>query len=154
MNRSELQQLAEIRLRDAKALLVTGENDAGAYYMAGYAVECALKAVIAKKWVSIVLDWSQDQLVDAYPERNNLILNKQEFYTHNIRQLYRIAGLSDLLRIARENDRVLDENWKIVESWSEESRYIITRSHSDSEELVNAVEDRTRGVLLWIEQYY
>ena len=68
MNRSELQQLAEIRLRDAKALLVTGENDAGAYYMAGYAVECALKAVIAKKWVSIVLDWSQDQLVDAYLE--------------------------------------------------------------------------------------
>lgn len=35
-------------MKEAKALLTLGLND-GAYYLAGYAVECALKACIAKQ---------------------------------------------------------------------------------------------------------
>jgi HEPN domain-containing protein len=48
MNRTEFQSLAEVRIREAKALLDAGLWD-GAYYLAGYAVECALKACIAKR---------------------------------------------------------------------------------------------------------
>jgi hypothetical protein len=48
MNRLTFQQLAETRLLDAKALFQAGRFDA-AYYLAGYVVECALKACIAKK---------------------------------------------------------------------------------------------------------
>ena len=47
MNRLEFQQLAEVRVREAEALLAVGLWD-GAYYLAGYAVECALKACILR----------------------------------------------------------------------------------------------------------
>lgn len=43
--RVEFQRLAEARLVEAKALLDVGKWD-GAYYLAGYAVELALKACI------------------------------------------------------------------------------------------------------------
>ena len=39
MNRADLKQLAQLRLREAKALL-DGGHAPGAYYLAGYAVEC------------------------------------------------------------------------------------------------------------------
>jgi len=47
VNRRDLQALSRIRLTEAKALLRLGHYD-GAYYLAGYAAECALKACIAK----------------------------------------------------------------------------------------------------------
>jgi uncharacterized protein with von Willebrand factor type A (vWA) domain len=43
------QQLARLRLDEAK--LLARENQAsGAYYLGGYAIECALKARIAKQF--------------------------------------------------------------------------------------------------------
>lgn len=47
VNRKDLQSLARTRLAEAKILLDAGRSD-GAYYLAGYAVECALKACIAR----------------------------------------------------------------------------------------------------------
>ena len=47
MNRADLQKLSNTRIREAKALFAAGEYS-GAYYLAGYAVECALKACFAK----------------------------------------------------------------------------------------------------------
>ena len=48
MNRADFQKLAEIRLEEAATLLNAGKFD-GAYYLSGYAVECGLKACIAKQ---------------------------------------------------------------------------------------------------------
>jgi HEPN domain-containing protein len=48
VDRRDLQELSKVRLKEAKALLDLGLYD-GAYYLAGYAVECALKAGIAKE---------------------------------------------------------------------------------------------------------
>lgn len=48
VDRRDLHVLSRIRLKEAKALLDAGLYD-GAYYLAGYAVECGLKACIAKK---------------------------------------------------------------------------------------------------------
>jgi HEPN domain-containing protein len=45
VNRAQLRQLAEDRILDAQRLL-TGGRWAGAYYLAGYAAECGLKACI------------------------------------------------------------------------------------------------------------
>jgi len=42
VNRKDLQNLARMRLAEANALLTAGLPD-GAYYLAGYAVECALR---------------------------------------------------------------------------------------------------------------
>jgi hypothetical protein len=47
VNRVEPQRLAKERISDAKVLL-GARHWVGAYYLAGYAVECALKACIAK----------------------------------------------------------------------------------------------------------
>ena len=47
MNRIDLQNLANERIAEAKILFDAGKWS-GAYYLAGYAVECGLKACIAK----------------------------------------------------------------------------------------------------------
>src|SRR5262249_10273775 len=47
MTRADLQQLSRLRRREARVLLDAGHS-AGAYYLVGYAVECALKACIAR----------------------------------------------------------------------------------------------------------
>ena len=46
LSRSDLQGLALVRLDDARSLLAADRWD-GAYYLAGYAAECGLKACIA-----------------------------------------------------------------------------------------------------------
>jgi hypothetical protein len=47
VNRTDFQELADVRIGEAEVLVAQGKWD-GAYYLAGYAVECALKACIAK----------------------------------------------------------------------------------------------------------
>jgi hypothetical protein len=47
MDRKDLQSLSRWRLLEARALLRAGLPN-GAYYLAGYSIECALKACIAK----------------------------------------------------------------------------------------------------------
>jgi HEPN domain-containing protein len=46
MNRKDFQELSDRRIREAKILFDAGEYS-GAYYLAGYSVECALKACFA-----------------------------------------------------------------------------------------------------------
>ena len=48
MNLGDLQALSAVRLNEAKALL-KADFPSGAWYLAGYAVECGLKACIAKQ---------------------------------------------------------------------------------------------------------
>ena len=71
MNRKELQALSRVRLREARALARLGMND-GAYYLAGYCVECALKACIAKATVR-----------HEFPDKKKADLS----HTHNLRDL-------------------------------------------------------------------
>jgi hypothetical protein len=44
VTRADFQKLADMRIKEAGILLAAGEFD-GAYYLAGYAVECALKGL-------------------------------------------------------------------------------------------------------------
>src|SRR5258708_14889813 len=48
MNRADLQHLAALRLKEAGVLLDASCFE-GAYYLAGYAIECAIKACFARK---------------------------------------------------------------------------------------------------------
>ena len=68
MDRKHLQALSGIRIREARALAKLGMND-GAYYLAGYCVECALKACIAKA-----------TLRHEFPDKKRVDLS----YTHNL----------------------------------------------------------------------
>jgi len=83
MNRNDFQQLSELRLKEAKALLAAGFSE-GAYYLAGYAVECALKACIARK----------TQEFD-FPEKKRV----NDSHTHDLGKLLVLAGLSEDLQL-------------------------------------------------------
>jgi hypothetical protein len=51
VNRTDFQQLADVRIDEGAALLALPvPRSDGAYYLAGYAVECALKACIARTY--------------------------------------------------------------------------------------------------------
>src|SRR5206468_11481018 len=107
VNRLELRQLAEDRIADAAILLAAGRWS-GAYYLAGYAVECALKACIARLTNQ-----------DDFPDKKFA----SDCYTHSIEQLVKLAGL----KVQRDADATanpdLEANWGIVKDWTEEGRY-------------------------------
>src|ERR1700704_4272103 len=100
MNRSDFHKLTEIRIKEAKVLLDRRCYE-GAYYLAGYAVECALKACIAK-----------ETKPDDFPPRN-----ANELYTHDLKSLVNKAKLTEKLE-----ERILrvvqfESNWRAVKDW-------------------------------------
>jgi len=135
MNRSDLQRLSNARIREAKVLFAAGEYS-GAYYLAGYAVECALKACIAKA----------TQLHD-FPDKDRA----QKSYSHRPIDLLKVAKLYDELEAAMRSNPLLDTSWTIVCEWSEQSRYE-TRSEQDVAALLEAILQPENGVLPWIER--
>ena len=76
----ELEQLAQTRLDEAKSLIEKGFYD-GAFYLAGYVIELALKARICK-----VLDLSD------YPDTGKL---GTIFKTHSFDELLLLSGLKN-----------------------------------------------------------
>ena len=98
MNRAGFQQLAELRLQEAKALLAAGFPD-GAYYLAGYAVECALKACIARKTREF-----------DFPEKKRV----NDSHTHDLEKLLILAGLLEDLRLEFAAKPDMEMFWGIV----------------------------------------
>jgi HEPN domain-containing protein len=137
MTRTDLQGLAKIRMKEAEALSHSGLHD-GAYYLAGYAVECALKACIAKTTVR-----------HEFPDRARV----NACHTHSVTELLRLAGLTQSLAIASDADSQFDRNWKVVQSWSEQSRYA-RRNEFEAKRLLAAIADRKHGVLSWVKRYW
>lgn len=137
MNRKDLQLLARTRLAEAKILLSEGRPD-GAYYLAGYAVECALKACIAKGTQR-----------HEFPDKKTVDAS----YTHNLRDLMKVANL-ELARLEEaKRDPLFRNHWDLVQQWSEQSRY---RRHSSemATALVEAIGDRRHGVIAWIRRQW
>ena len=64
---NELRALAELRIREAEILFAAGGSD-GAYYLAGYAIECDLKSWIAGK--TRENDFPPD--TSTWPERSDI----------------------------------------------------------------------------------
>lgn len=93
MNRQDLQWLARTRLDEARVLLAAKKYD-GAYYLAGYAVECALKACIAK----------QVRKFD-FPDKKLAL----DSYSHDLEQLLSVAGLKQL----HEQEKETNADFKI-----------------------------------------
>ncbi len=137
MDRRSLQELSRIRLKEAKALQNLGLSD-GAYYLAGYAVECALKACIAKGTRRY-----------EFPDKRKV----ESSHTHNLRELAKVAGLDDARVEQESRDPYFRKNWEAVQYWSEQSRY---RKHlpQSAQELLEAVGDRSHGVITWIRLHW
>lgn len=139
MNRSDLQQLANDRAFDA-AVLLDGDRWSGAYYLAGYSVESALKACIAKR--TSVYD---------FPDKNLAL----RAFTHNLAELLDIAELKLLFKLDSEPsvNPKLDDHWKRVIQWTEQARYQ-QKTEKQARELFDAVTDPVDGVLPWIRGHW
>jgi HEPN domain-containing protein len=133
--RTTFQQLAHLRLDEAKALLGS-DQPSGAYYLAGYCVECALKAIIAKQFRG-----------NEIPDKN--LVNK--VYTHDLTDLLRLAGLESELDAARRKDSDLDGRWSIVKNWKEQARYNIW-TKPQAAAIIDAVDGdgRNGGLFQWL----
>jgi len=136
VNRKDFQRLAETRLVDAQALLKSRRYD-GAYYLAGYAVECALKACIAKRTKRY-----------DFPDLDFV----KEIYVHKLEKLLKHTGVSDAVLQEFRKNPTLDTMWGVVKDWSEESRYEAHGSKK-ARAMLTAVGD-PQGVLACIRRYW
>lgn len=137
MNRRDLQKISQIRLTEAKVLL-DRRLYSGAYYLSGYAVECGLKACLAKQ-------------TRKYDFPNKKLAN--DSYTHNLNSLVGVAGLQVSLNLEMNKDPAFSVNWAIVKDWNTESRYDI-QTAAAARGLYKAVSDKGHGVMRWLELHW
>jgi HEPN domain-containing protein len=137
MNRSDLQRLSSARLREARILFRAGEYS-GAYYLAGYAIECALKARFAKG-------------VKRYdfPDRKGA----GKIFTHKLGELVTLANLDAELLVAIQASSRFASGWELVCKWTEEGRYS-GWTRDDAEAILEAIAGRKDGVLPWIKRHW
>lgn len=139
MNRTTLQQLSNARVEDAEALLAASRWS-GAYYLAGYALECALKSCVL-----------------AYIERTGIIFEDRRFaercWTHDIEALVVQSGLAAALGAAIAANAQFSANWLTVKGWSEAARYRLS-TQQEAEELFAAVTDKSDGVMTWARNHW
>ena len=139
LNRMELQQLSTERIDEAEVLLAASKWS-GAYYLAGYSLECALKSCVL-----------------AYIERTGIIFQDKKYaekcWTHNLEELFRQAGLLEELGTAIESNINLGKNWLIAKDWSEASRYQF-KTQTLAVKLVKAITENTDGVLTWVKSFW
>lgn len=146
MNLDDLKLLSAERLKDARALLQK-RRYSFAYYAAGYAVECALKACVLSRMT--VTGW-----VFATGEKKKSL---QDVFTHDFQQLIAIAGLngelSDALRAAVAAGTRFPVYWETVNRWAVDDRYV-PKTRTEAEELFTAITAKPDGVLLWIKTFW
>jgi HEPN domain-containing protein len=137
MNRKDFQALANDRIREAKALL-DARHYSGSYHLAGLAVECALKACIAR------------------------LMKKHEFpdkkfadraFVHDLTSLRTLAGLDASFKTDAAAMPALGVNWGLVKDWTIESRYQ-QKTPLEATDLYSAVHRQQTGVLRWIRQHW
>jgi hypothetical protein len=139
LNRTDLQQLSQDRLLDTEAL-IAASRWSGAYYLAGYAIECALKAAVLQ-----------------YVERTGIIFedkkSAEKCWTHDIEVLVKMADLEVARGNAIQTNTQLGTNWLLAKDWNELSRYR-NSTQAQAESMYNAISDPTNGVLQWIKLYW
>ena len=136
MNRSDFQELSELHLQHAKALLEV-RLYSGAYYMCGYVVECALKACICKRI----------NQYEFYPKE------AQKAWSQKFKDLISLAEVAEKIKDDRRVDETLNIHWKVAEGWSVESRYE-RPLRREAEDLFAAVSHTVHGVLACIKRYW
>ncbi|MFW6076798.1 MAG: hypothetical protein ACOC71_03525 [Hyphomicrobiales bacterium] len=133
LSANHLQELADRRAAEASALLELG-HFSGAYYLAGYALECGLKALIARRFEAGVI-----------PDKRYV----QQIYTHRLTDLLKLAEVEDERVELAESDPEFKAKWLIALDWSEESRYEI-RDAAGAGALTRAILQAEDGVFQWI----
>lgn len=129
-SRGDFEKLIALRLNEAKFLIDQLQDWDGAYYLAGYAIEFALKIRV----IALVMK------SDSFPDKKLA----EKFYTHDLSELRKIAGFEAEMN----NDSVVKPHWDVVKDWREQSRYEIGTSEQEARALYDAI---VNGVLPWIK---
>ena len=136
MDRKDLQDIAKLRLNEAEILLQQGAYS-GAYYLAGYSIECGLKACIAKQIRE-----------HEFPDRRFIL----DSYTHDLDKLLNVSGLKTALNEASEENPELDINWSIIKDWTVDSRYEHIIGEQKAKDLFEAITAEKNGILQWLRK--
>jgi hypothetical protein len=144
VTQAKLQHMAVERIADAK-LLIDGGRWWYGYYVAGYAVECALKACVLAQMVATGWVFMEDEK------------KLRECRTHDFMRLVSIAGMHSPLNERLSNSAAAGdgfvENWNTVKAWTVESRYE-PQTEGDAKKLFFAITDEPAGVMKWIRNYW
>lgn len=119
------------RLRDARALYDAGRYDA-CIYLAGFALEMALKARVMKHLA-----------IEGYP-------NDRFFRTHDLDQLLMLSGLAKRVN----GEPVLLTPWSVVaDHWDPTSRYDAPGKATEriARDVLDAVSDQEGGLVSWLK---
>jgi hypothetical protein len=134
LNRKILQTLAASRLEEGRILLANNQWT-GAYYLTGLAVECALKACLARAVKE-----------HDYPDKKFV----NDMYQHDLLSLIALdPALFGDLRADMARDSKLEANWKTVKDWDDEKRYDIV-NEQEARGLYDATLETNSGVMPWI----
>jgi HEPN domain-containing protein len=107
ISKAQLVVLAESKLADAQLLLQAGRGD-NAYYLAGYAIELMLKAILSTQFKN-----------ETLPDRALL----RDLFVHDIEKLARSSKIDEDLKLALDMDERFNASWKTVLEWDPISRY-------------------------------
>jgi hypothetical protein len=127
-------------VRDAEVLLAS-EQWPGAYHMAGYALECALKSCILKHIDDTGIIFKDKEYLDKLPKK---------LWTHDLEQLMDLANLRVEFDQACGANPQLGAHWGIAKDWVEISRYE-RKSKDEASALYKAITNNPDGVLPWIQ---
>jgi len=136
-SKDDLQRIATSKLEDAQ-ILFEFQRYSNAYYLSGYAVECAFKACIANQIVASTI-----------PERS--FINR--VFTHDYGDLVGLAGLRAELKTQQDKDPQFQANWALASEWSPNVRYDST-DKGTCNLMIIAVGDPDHGVLPWIKNFW
>jgi len=138
MNKSDLEALVNVRVKEAK-LLLDNKCYEGAYYLLGYALECAIKACIAKQVKE-----------NDFPDKD--LANAS--YTHRLSNLLGVAGLKQKLQEKGKTDEDFKLNWAVAKEWSEDARYKHTVEETMAKDFYEAIINNKSGILVWVKSWW
>lgn len=121
-------------------MLLDAREWAGAFYVAGYAIECALKVCIAGQTKA-----------QEFPDRKRA----EAAWSHKPSHLVRVAGLNKALDDKKNSDSQFMTYWDWATGdtgWTENSRYRWDTPEKEARDLFNAITDPGHGILEWIKK--
>ncbi|MCF0063292.1 hypothetical protein MUK70_10055 [Dyadobacter chenwenxiniae] len=140
----QLKTLANERILEAEVLLENSKH-AGVFYLAGYAIEFALKAVICSRLDVEMFDQSRNSnQKDISPKVSSA------FLTHNLTDLLILSGLKREFNIKKISDSGFAAAWSEVSQWSEQRRY----DFGCTEQAANDFLSHSKTLLAWIRNHW
>ena len=141
-NCAELRKITKARLKSAR-LLIISEDWHGAAYLMGYALECALKAVICKRLNLI-----------NYPDNTSQKHIQGFFLTHEFNSLLIVSGLENIFSLRGPEE--LFQSWsKFTKEypgakWTEMRYDSVNWDEKKIKVLYEALVDPNKGLISYI----